>query len=104
MLRDMYRRELKKVHDIKSGQAAGTARESKSQYFTTMSFVNAVMIPRPTSPNLPVVEELAFGSSPNFDDENISTNTSINDTENDEFSESVSEECRPMKNLGSSTL
>jgi hypothetical protein len=96
----MYRRELKKVHDIKSGQAAGTARESKWQYFTTMSFVNAVMIPRRTSPNVPAVEELACGSSPSFDDKSASTNDSINDIENNEFSESVSEESRPTKNLG----
>jgi hypothetical protein len=44
----MYRRELKKLHDTKSDQAAGTTHESKWQYFTTTSFVNAVMTPRPT--------------------------------------------------------
>jgi hypothetical protein len=96
----VYSRELKKVHDIKSGQAAGTARESKWQYSTTMSFVNAVMIPRPTSSNVPAVEELACGSSASFDGQNTSTNASINGTENDEFSESVSKECRPKKYLG----
>jgi hypothetical protein len=62
-----------------------------------MSFVNAVMIPRHTSSNVPAVEELACGSTLSFDDENTSTNASINDTENDEFSESVSEECGPEK-------
>jgi hypothetical protein len=89
----MYRRELKKVHDTKSGKGAGTARELKWQYFMTMSFVNALMIPQPTPSNVPAVEKLACGSTPNFDDENTSTNASINDTENDEFSESISEEC-----------
>jgi len=39
---------MKKLHDTKSGQAAGTTHDSKWQYYTTMSFVNAVMIPRPT--------------------------------------------------------
>jgi hypothetical protein len=97
---DTYRRELKTVHDTKSRPAAGPERESKWQYFTTMSFVNAVMIPRPTSSDVPAFEELACGSTPNFDDENTSTNASINDTENDEFSESVTEYCRPKKNLG----
>jgi hypothetical protein len=65
-----------------------------------MPFVNAGMIPRPASSNVPAVEELTCGSSPSFDDESTSTNASINDTENDEFSESVSEECRPKKNVG----
>jgi hypothetical protein len=65
-----------------------------------MSFVNAVMIPQPTSPNVPAVEELACGSFASFDGEYTSTYASINDTEKDEFSESVSEECRPKKNLG----
>jgi len=38
-LKDMYRREMEKLHGTKSGQAAGTTHESKWQYFTTMSFV-----------------------------------------------------------------
>ena len=38
-LRDMYRREVNKLHDTKSGQVAGTTHESKWQYFMPMSFV-----------------------------------------------------------------
>jgi len=55
-MRDMHRRELKKLHDTKSGQAAGTTHESKWQYFTSISFVNAVMIPRPTLSNVPAAQ------------------------------------------------
>jgi hypothetical protein len=47
----VYRTELKKLHNTKSGQAAGTANESKWQYITSMSFVNAVTIPQPTLSN-----------------------------------------------------
>jgi len=55
-MRDMNRRELKKLHDTKSGQAAGTTHESKWQYFTSMSFVNALKIPQPTLSNVPTAE------------------------------------------------
>jgi len=41
-LSDMYWREVKKLHVTKSGQAAGTTRESKWQYFMPMSFVKKV--------------------------------------------------------------
>jgi len=51
----------------------------------------AVMIPRLTLSNVPAAEESAFGNSPNFEDDNISTYVSIND-DNDEFSEGVSNE------------
>ena len=44
----MYGRKLTKIHDTKSGPVAGTTRESKWQYFTAMSFVNAVMNARRT--------------------------------------------------------
>jgi hypothetical protein len=83
----MYRTELKKLHDTKSGQTAVTTHESKWQYFTTMSIVNAVMIPRPTLSNVPEAEESFLGSIRNLDDGNASTNVSINDNDNDEFSE-----------------
>ena len=96
----MYRRELKKLHDTKSCQAAGTTRKSKWQYFTTMSFMNAVMIPRPTLSNVPAADESALGSTPNLEDDNASTNVSINDNDSDEFSEGVSDERQPKKNLG----
>ena len=98
-LRNMYRRELKKLHSTKSGEAAGTTHESKWQYFTSMSFVNAVMIPWPTPSDVPAAEESAHGSTQNFEDGNASTNVSINDNYNDEFSEGVSDE-RQVKNLG----
>jgi len=88
----MYRRELKKLHDTKSGQAAGTTHESKWQYFTTMSFVNAVMVPRPTPANVPAAEESVLGSTRNLEDGNASTNFSISDNDSDEFSEGVSDE------------
>ena len=74
----MYRRELKKLHDTKSGQAAGTTHESKWQYFTSMSFVNAVMIPRPTLSNVPAAEESVLESTRNFEDGIASTNVPIN--------------------------
>jgi len=99
-LRDMYRRELKKLHNKKSGQTAGTTHESKWQYFTSVPFVNAVMIPRPTLSNVPVAEESFLGSTQNFEGGNDSTNVLINDSDNDEFSEGVSDECQVKKNLG----
>ena len=82
-LRDIYRRELKKLHDTKSSQGAGTTHDSKWQYFTTTSFVIAVMIPRPTLPNVPAAEESVLGSTRNLEDGNASTNVSVNDNDND---------------------
>jgi hypothetical protein len=67
--RDMYQRELKKLHDTKSGQAARTTHESKSQYLSTMSFVNAVMIQRHTLSNVPAVSS-DLGNIPNLEDFN----------------------------------
>ena len=99
-MRDIYRRERKKLHGTKSGQAEGTTRESKWQYFTTMSFVNAVMIPRPTLSNIAAAEESVLGSTRNLEDGNASTNVSINDKHSDEFSEGVSHEHQVKKNLG----
>jgi len=96
----MYRREKKKLRDTKSGQAAGTTHESKWQYFTTISFVNAVMIPRPTLSNVPAAEESVHGSTRNLEDGIASTNVSINDNDNDKFSEGVSDERQVKKNLG----
>ena len=78
---------MKKLHDTKSGQAAGTTRESKCHYFTSMSFVDAVRIPRPTLSNVTAAEEPVLGSSRNSDDGNASTNFPINDSDDDEFSE-----------------
>ena len=98
-LRDIYRRQLKQLHDTKSGQAAGTAHESKWQYFTTMSFVNAVMIPRPTLPKVPAASSV-LGSTRNRGDGNAKTNVSINDNDIDEFSEGVSDERQVKKNRG----
>jgi hypothetical protein len=83
----MYRRELKKLHETKSGQAAGTTRNSKWKYFTMMSFMNAVMIPRPTLSDVPVAEESALDTTPYLEDDNASTNVSINDNDKDDFSE-----------------
>jgi len=96
----MYWRELKKLHDTKCGQAAGTAHESKWQYFTTMSFVNAVMIPRPTLPKVPAAEESVLGSTRNSEDGIAITIVPVNDNDNDEFSEGVSDERKVNKNLG----
>jgi len=89
-----------KLRGTKCGQAAGTTRESKWQYVTSMSFVNAVMIPRPTLSNVPAAEDSALGSTPNLEDDNASTNVSINDNDNDEFSEGGSDERQVKKNLG----
>src|SRR5215510_4243708 len=95
----MYRKELKKLHDTKSGQAARTTHESKWQYFSTMSFVNAVMIPRPTLSNVPATSS-DLASIPNLEDDNTSINISINDNDNDELSEGISDERHAKKNLG----
>ena len=58
----MYRREVKKLHDTKSGQAAGTTRELKRQYFMLMSFVKkTVMVPQPTLSNVRAAEGSVFG-------------------------------------------
>jgi hypothetical protein len=65
----------------------------------TMSFMNAVIIPRPTLSNVPAVSS-DLGSIPNLGDDNTSTNISINDNDNDEFSEEVSDERQAKKNLG----
>jgi len=65
-----------------------------------MSFVNAVMIPRPTLSNVPVAEESVLGSTRNLEDGNASTNVSINDNDNDEFVEGVFDERQVKKNLG----
>jgi len=91
---------VKRMHDAKSGQAAGTTRESKWQYFTAMSFVNAVMNPRRTLSSLPAAEESVIGSIRNFEDGNASINVPINDSDNDEFCEGVSDERQVKKNLG----
>jgi len=96
----MHRRKLKKLQDTKSGQAAGTTHESKRQYFTSMSFVNAVMMPKPTLSNVPAAEESVFESTRNFEDGNASTNVPINDSDNDDVIEGVSDERQVKKNLG----
>jgi len=99
-LRDMYRRELKRLHETNSGQAAGTTRKPKWRYFTMMSFMSAVMIPRPTLLDVPAAEESVLGTTPNLEDDNASTNVSIKDNDSDEFSEGVADEHQPKKNLG----
>jgi hypothetical protein len=58
------------------------------------------IIPRPTLSNVPAAEKSALGSTPNLEDDNASTNVSINDNNNDEFSEGVSDEGQVKKNLG----
>jgi len=88
-----------KPRDTECGQAAGTTRESKWQYFTSMSFVNAAIIPRPTLSNVLAAEDSALGSTPNLEDDSASTNVSINDNDNDEFSEGGSDESQVKKNL-----
>jgi len=98
-LRDMCRRELKKLHDTKSDQVTGTTHDSKWQCFTMM-FVNAVMIPRPTLLNVLRAEESVLESNPNLKDGNDSTNVYINDKDIDEFNEGVSDERQSKKNLG----
>jgi len=65
-----------------------------------MSFVHAVIIPRPTLSNVPAAEESVLGSNRNLADGNASRNVPINDNGNDEFSEGVSDERHVKKNLG----
>jgi hypothetical protein len=64
-----------------------------------MSFVTAVMIPRPTLSNVPAAEESVLGSTRNFEDDIAPTNISINDSDNDEFSDGVSDERQVKKFL-----
>jgi hypothetical protein len=49
------------------------------------------MIQRPTLSNVPAAEESAFGSTPNLEDDNASTNVSINANDNEQ---------QAKKNLG----
>ena len=65
-----------------------------------MSFVNAVMTPRATLSNVPAAEQSGLGSTPNLEDDNASTNVSINDYNNDGFSEGVSDEHQAKQNVG----
>jgi len=65
-----------------------------------MSFVNAVMIPRPTLSNVPAPEESVLGSTRNFEDGNASTNFPFNDSDSDELIQGVSDERQIKKNLG----
>jgi hypothetical protein len=51
-----------------------------------------VMIQRPTLSNVPATGESACGSTHNLEDDNASTNVSVNDSDNDEFIEGVSDE------------
>ena len=44
-----------------------------------------------------------MGVHPNLEDDNASTNVSINDNCNDEFGEGVSDERQAKKNLGTKT-
>jgi len=48
-----------------------------------------VMFPQPTLSNVRVAEELVIGITLNLEDDNASTNVSINDNDSDEFSEGV---------------
>ena len=96
-LRDIHRRQLKKLH---SGQAAGTKRVPKWKYFTTMSFVNSVMIPRPTLSDVPETEKTFLGSTRILESGNASTNVLIGGNDKDKFSEGVSDERQVKKNLG----
>jgi len=65
-----------------------------------MSFANAVMIPRLTLSDVLAAEDSALGSTPNLEDDNASTNVSINDNDSDEFSEGGFDERQVKKNLG----
>jgi hypothetical protein len=58
------------------------------------------MIPRPTLSNVPAAEESVLGNTRNFEDGIASTNVPINDSDNDKFSEGVSDERQVKKNLG----
>ena len=88
---------MKTLNDTKSGQVARTTHVSMWQYFTTMSFVNAVMIPRPTVSNVPAAEKSVLAMSQNSEEGIASTNVSINGNDNDEFSEGVSDERQVKK-------
>ena len=57
------------------------------------------MISGPTPSNAPAASS-ALGSTRNLEDGNAKTNVSINDKDNDEFSEGVSDERQVKKNLG----
>ena len=61
---------------------------------------NTVMIPRATLSNVPAAEESALTSTPHLQCDNASTNVSINDTDNDQFSEGLSDERQAKNNLG----
>jgi len=58
-----------------------------------------VIIRQPTLSNVPAAEVSALGSTPNLEYDSASTNVSINDNDNDEFSEGVSDERQVNKNL-----
>jgi len=59
-----------------------------------------VMIQRLTLSDVPAAEESAFGNTPNLEDDNASTNVSIDDNDSDEFVEEVSHEQQAKKNRG----
>ena len=101
-MRDMYRRELERMHDTKCGQAAGTTRESKWRYFTAMSFVKKKNCNNSTTHTIKCTSGwgLSPWKHPNLEDDNASTNVSINDNDNDESSDGVSDERQVKKNLG----
>ena len=58
------------------------------------------MIPQPTPSNVWAAEESGIGITPNLEDDNASTNVSISDNDNDEFSEGVYDENQVKKILG----
>jgi hypothetical protein len=91
---------MKKLHDTKPGQVAGTTQDSKWKYFTIMSFLNAVMIPLPTLSNIPGAEQSVLESTRSLKDGIASANGSINDNDIDELSEGVSDERQAKTNLG----
>jgi len=62
-----------------------------------MSLVNALMIPRPTLTNVLAAEKSVLGNTRNFEDGTASTNVWINDSDNNEFSEGVSDERQVKK-------
>ena len=59
-----------------------------------------VMIQRLTLSNVPAAGESAFGGPPHLENDNAAANVSINDNDNDEFIEGVSDEQQTKKNLG----
>ena len=61
---------------------------------------STVMIPRATLSDVTAAEGSALGSTPNIEDDNASTNDSINDNNSDEFSEGISDEDQAQKSLG----